>query len=213
MLRQIKIVALLAMGALTSACATVTDTPTRAAPLSSPSKIEAPAQTYHAVSYAVRVPYELRVSEANGYFPGVDIVWRGDPMGDRHQQVGAMFQEALKRQTDLPKGSQPAHVEITVRRFHGVTERTYYTIGGWHATTFEVALRDPETMQLLEPVRTVTDSIKSLGGARAVAAERNGLTQKVRVTSFLAYRINEELTGQNAAEKAREGIATAVGQL
>lgn len=30
---------------------------------------------------------DLSVSESNSYYPNADVVWRGDPIGDRIQQI------------------------------------------------------------------------------------------------------------------------------
>lgn len=43
----------------------------------------------------VLVPDSLTVAEANWYYPGSDIVWGEDPIGDRHAQVAHILQDAL----------------------------------------------------------------------------------------------------------------------
>ena len=45
----------------------------------------------------VSVPKTLVVSEAKTLLPRADIVWREDPMGDRHAQVGKIIQTAVLR--------------------------------------------------------------------------------------------------------------------
>ena len=60
---------------------------------------------YDVVAVNVDVPKTLKVSEANMYYPVADIVWRGEPRGDRHAQVKAIFQEAFAAGTkDLVQG-------------------------------------------------------------------------------------------------------------
>ena len=41
------------------------------------------AAQYDVAEVKIVVPQTLRVSEANSYRPNADIVWRGDPPGDR----------------------------------------------------------------------------------------------------------------------------------
>ena len=147
--------------------------------------------------HRVDVPRSLRVSEENTYYPMGDIVWRGDPHGDRYAQVNAIFTESLRRVGSGPAGAMagatPVVVEIEVRRFHSLTEKTRYTVGGVHSIRFDMTLRDPRTGAVLAPARTIRADLKGYGGARALEADRQGLGQKVRVTQHLTNVIRAEL--------------------
>lgn len=51
----------------------------------------------YALTHAiVRIPADLTFSEAKRYYPLADIVWRGDPPGDRHAQVANLFINAVE---------------------------------------------------------------------------------------------------------------------
>ena len=145
------------------------------------------------VDAKITVPRELRVSEANSYYPLGDIVWRGDPHGDRYSQIDAILHDSMDMARAGHAGSQPAVVEITLRRFHALTEKTRYTIGGVHSIRFDLTLRDPETGMALAPTRAIRADLKGYGGARALEADRAGLTQKVRITHHLANVLRAEL--------------------
>lgn len=145
------------------------------------------------VDTQIIVPRDLQVSEANTYYPMGDIVWRGDPYGDRHAQIEAILHDSMSLALKGHAGSRPAVVEITLRRFHAMTEKTRYTVGGVHSIRFDLTLRDPATGQALMPTRTIRADLKGYGGDRALAAERAGLTQKVRVTHHLANVLRTEL--------------------
>ncbi|MFX0544629.1 DUF6778 family protein [Roseovarius sp. S1116L3] len=175
-----------------SACASVPDqSVSRAAIVDAPQRATTIAVDIQSVR--VNVPRTLKVSEANRYYPGGDIVWRGDPMGDRYAQVGAIFEEAMTRGTKDMKNGIPAVLDIEVQRFHALTEKTRYTIGGVHALTFTVTLRDPATGQALTPTRQIRADLKGYGGNEAIRAEQRGETQKVRITAHLAKVIRQEL--------------------
>lgn len=164
-------------------------------------------------SFNVVVPRALRVSEANRYYPGGDIVWRGDPMGDRHAQVKAIFDTSLGRSVPLVQGEQPVRVDIEVKRFHALTEKTRYTVGGIHAITFDMTLRDPQTGAALGPTRTIRADLVGYGGARAMAAEARGVTQKYRITNHLVGVIQKELTDPEGYHNANLGLMQAINQL
>ncbi len=149
---------------------------------------------YQIADVRINVPATLRVSEANVFMPIADIVWRGEPIGNRHQQVSAIFADALKDAANhLMKGPEVI-VQIDVTRFHSVTEKTRYTVGGNHAMHFTLTVLDAATGQVLEPARPIVADVKAAGGAQAVAEEQMGRTQRVVVVERLAQVIRRELS-------------------
>ena len=160
-------------------------------------------------AYEVRVPNSLKVSEANAYYPSGDIVWRGDPMGDRHLQVKKIFEDSIARGSVGANGSVPVLVDIEVKRFHALTEKTRYSVGGRHEIKFVMNFLDPETRQPVAPSRDIDATFKGFGGARAVAAERNGITQKLRIHNQLTAVFQHELgvTGTPVREIVPEAVS------
>ena len=114
-------VLILSLGLFVSACASV-DTASRNTPLPIEQEV-AERPKYKIASYKINVPRSLRVSEANRYYPGGDIVWRGDPIGDRHKQVAAIFQNSIENAMPLTTEGIPAVVDVELRRFHALTEK------------------------------------------------------------------------------------------
>lgn len=143
------------------------------------------------------VPASLRVSERNGYYPMTDIVWRGDPVGDRHVQLQAIFEEAAARGAETLQGEQDVVAEVVLSRFHGVTERTRYSVGGVYNIIFSLTVRDAATGMILDGPRMVEADLPAPGGNAAVALEAAGQTEKVRVTDFLTMVLMRELSGQS----------------
>ena len=197
-MKHVRMVALIAMGMAVSGCASL-DVASRNAPFEAPSAAATtPAMKVEA--YEVRVPKSLKVSEANLYYPSGDIVWRGEPLGDRHAQVKQIFEESLARGTVGANGSVPVLIDVEVRRFHALTEKTRYTVGGRHEIKFVMNFLNPETRQPVAEPRKIDATFKAFGGARAVAAEQNGVTQKARISSHLAGLFQKEL-GVSVAKK------------
>lgn len=131
----------------------------------------------------IDVPAELTVSESNRLKPRADIVWREDPVGDRYAQVQALMAEAMEFALRPMQGSTPVIVELEVTRFHALSERARYTIGGEHEVEFLFTVRDAETGQALTGPRNIDLTFRAFGGQRAIDAERNGIYQRDRIQS------------------------------
>lgn len=207
-MKPISVILTLAAALGLSACASV-DTATRNAALAPPqveplAAAPAPlpvAETRPAANAAldvmrinVRVPRSLKVSEANTYRPIADIVWREDPLGDRYAQVAAIFQTAMEQGVQGFAPGRDVALDIQVTRFHAVTEKTRYTIGGVHDIHFFVTVLDAATGAPLTQPWLVETELKAYGGARAMEAMSRGETQKVRITAHLAQVIRTELS-------------------
>lgn len=154
------------------------------------------APQYNVVAINIMVPYDLKVSEANSYYPLADIVWRGEPLGDRHQQVRAIFTEAFGLGTGHMKSGPQVLVEAKVERFHSLTEKTRYSFGGMHSLRFELTVRDATTNAVIEGPRTVIADIKASGGTQAIAEDQAGRTQRVVIIEQLRAVIRRELSLQ-----------------
>lgn len=171
-------------------------------------RAQAPAEAgrLRIASYSVVVPRELRATDANVYYPMGDIVWHGDPKGDRHQQVAALFENSLTRSAEMITSGRPARVEIEVLRFHSVTDKTRYTVGGTHSIKFQLSAFDAETgAPLIEP-RIVKADLNAYGGRKAIEAEAKGHTQKYRVTNHLVATLYRELTGETPQAITAEAV-------
>lgn len=152
------------------------------------------APRYDIKEVRVEVPPNLRVSEANRFYPMADIVWRGDPPGDRYEQVRAILTDAFGFGTSGMTSGQGVIVEATVRRFHALTEKTRYTVGGVHAIHFDLTVRDAATGQVIDGPRLVKVDVPAWGGNRAIAEERAGRTQRVVIVEGLAQAIRRDLS-------------------
>ncbi len=175
-----------------SACGTF-DFATRSAPLEVPG-LQTVEPSFDVTELRVSVPRSLRVSEANVYYPVADIVWRGDAIGDRHQQVTQIVGHAIHEGSERLEGLQPVALDIEVLRFHSMTEKARVTVGGVHSIRFNMTVRDASTGAIIIPERLVNADLAGLGGRAAMEAERQGQTQKVRIHDHLATLIEQELT-------------------
>lgn len=171
------------------------------------------APLVHVTEIEVRVPRSLKVSERNSYLPGGDIVWHGDPPGDRHAQVAAVVLEGLQdgvRDLDGPRG---VRLLVEVTRFHALTPKARYTFGGVHAIQFRLTVLDSETGETLVADRFVKADFRALGGEAALAAEARGLTQKRRIVDHLARVIHDELTLPEGHAGEKTGLIGVLNQI
>jgi hypothetical protein len=218
-MKTLKLIMMLGMGALVSACAT-TDTATRNARFDpvpaqtsqiAPQQFSAAAATNFSSAFKVEqinvlVPQTLKVSERNRYYPGGDIVWREDPIGDRHAQVKAIFDAGLTKGTTAMAGDAAIRLDVKVMRFHALTEKARYTTGGVHSITFALWVRDAKTGVALSEPRLVQADLDAFGGQQAINAEARGQTQKVRITDHLAEVIRQELSNPEGFTNPKLGM-------
>lgn len=150
-------------------------------------------RSYRLSQFSFSAPSNLIVSEREGYYPTADIVWRGDPLGPRVTQIERMFDTAAWRNTDVLTGSVPIILEVELVRFHGVTNRTRYSVGGVYNIIFNMTVRDARNGAVIEPKRRVVGNLSAPGGEQAVRLEEDGQTEKVRVTDYLTGLLRAQL--------------------
>ena len=136
---------------------------------------------------------DLTISESETFYPQADIVWRGDPFGPRIPQIAAMFNEAAARNRGILDGAVPVDVDVTLVRFHGVTNKTRYTVGGVYNVIFDLTIRSAATDDVIEPTRRIVGNLKAPGGDRAARQDAAGQTQRVRVTDYLTSLLRAQL--------------------
>lgn len=184
--------------ALSVAGCAMTDTATRAEVLEAPGLVAGTAQiqrSYDVQAINVVVPEDLRVSEANQYYPIADIVWRGDPIGNRYEQVAAIIQNSLEAGTAGLDGDTPVTVTVELVRWHGMTEKARFSVGGTYAMKFIITVADAATGQIIEGPRLFDAVLDAPGGQAAIALDMSGLTEKVRVTEYLTGVFHQQLSG------------------
>ncbi|EBA03571.1 lipoprotein, putative [Rhodobacterales bacterium HTCC2150] len=150
-----------------------------------PIALQLPTTSWSVADVNVTVPRNLLTTEADMYYPRADLVWHGDPVGDRYVQVEELMDRGLTAGVANLNGTRPVNFEVTVRRFHGVTPKAANTVGGVHDMVFDLAVVDAGTGVILAPAQTYQVDVKAYGGNRALKAARAGFTQKYRIMAGL----------------------------
>lgn len=141
---------------------------------------------WNVVGISVNVPEELTVSDENSFVPVADIVWHGDPMGDRKAQVAAIVREGIARGADGLNGATPVNFNVQVTEFHGVSpisrEKAPSAV---HNISYLIQVTDARTGELIAAPTEIKADLEAYTGFRAIEATIQGQTQKVRVTEHI----------------------------
>ncbi len=154
------------------------------------------APTYAVKSVNVVVPRSLVVSEANTYKPAADIVWHGDPEGDRYAQVKTIVDAAMARATQGMTQGRPVDLDVVVTKFHALTQKTRDSIGGKHNLFYTLTVRDAVTDEVIS-TSNVNSTVRGAGGATARAEEAAGRTQKVVITEALVASLQKQMVAKS----------------
>lgn len=157
----------------------------------------------------VDAPKSLTVSEAKSLLPSADIVWREDPLGDRHAQVEAIIADGVKRGASGLRGSRPVVIDVTVTRFHALTFEAEQRGQNWgvHNIRFIAQVSDARTGEVLVPATEIRAELPALSGDQMRDARQKGITQKSMITNHVAKTISGWLGigPDNRTEFSRQG--------
>lgn len=144
------------------------------------------SDTWYTQDVEVVVPRSLSVSEANRFAPRGDIVWHGEPTGDRHLQVQRIVENGAENALRGLRGYQPVRVEIEVEQFHAISDRARLVApSAVHNLQFKIRVFDAKTGRQIIPTDRIRADFPAYTRGQALEAERLGLTQKVRITKHL----------------------------
>lgn len=135
----------------------------------------------------VQVPDSLTVSNANSFAPSADIVWHGDPPGDRRAQVAEILKAGIEGGSANLNGSRPVTIVAALQNFHGVTPISVSQApAAVHNIAYQVQVFDSTTGNAITESTYIQADLEAFTGAAAVVATQQGQTQKVRVTNHLS---------------------------
>lgn len=134
------------------------------------------------------VTYDSRtVSNDNILVPMADIVWHGEPDGDRRAQVAAIIAEAARTAAAPLGGSTPVELHIAVDRFHGVTPLAVNLApAAVHDIVFRIGVVDSRTRDVLVPPERITAPLPALTQHHAIRAQLEGETERQRIVDHVA---------------------------
>lgn len=149
------------------------------------------ARGWRLAGVRVSVPKTLTVSEAKKLLPNADIVWREDPPGDRHAQVGKIIQTAVQSGAQGLRGPRPVIIEVTVTRFHALTFEAELSANDWgvHNIDFTARVLDAGSGAVLLPATAIRAELPALSGTRMSEARSRGVTQKSMIIGHVSKTV------------------------
>lgn len=144
-------------------------------------------RTWKLNNVLVVVPEELTVSHANTFAPNADIVWHGEPFGNRKAQVAAILRDGITQGTSELQGKRPVTITATLRQLHAVTPAAVGRApAAVHNISYTTQVLDAETGEALTEKQLIQADLEAYVGAAAIAAAINGNTQRVRIVNHIA---------------------------
>ncbi len=150
------------------------------------------AAGWRVTSVKVDVPETLTVSDADTLVPNADIVWHGDPAGDRRAQVAAIVKQGIVEGAAPLHGRRAVGILATLQKFHALSpsaEAVKMDGVGVHDIIFSIEVVDQKTGAILMPPQVMDASLPGLTGARAVEQAKIGNTQKRQITAHIRATI------------------------
>lgn len=143
-------------------------------------------RTWKLANVVASVPASLTVSNSNTYAPNADIVWHGEPFGDRRAQVASILDEGITQGAAGLRGNRAVTMRARVLQFHAVTPAAVSRApAAVHNIQYTIQVFDANTEQELTPEKIISADLEAYVGAAAVAAAINGLTQRRRIVDHI----------------------------
>lgn len=156
------------------------------------------ATDWRLASVEVEIPEDMPVN-TNGDIrvpPSNELVWWGDPEGDRKAQVRALLTDAVSAGAlDALTGTKPVIFRMKVNQFHAMTPRARATPIqlGVHSLNFDFEIVDAATSQILAAEKDVSADLRAFSGTQAILAEQQGQGQKIRIQTRVAQVVRSWL--------------------
>ena len=144
-------------------------------------------RSWRVIDVVAVAPDTLTVSNNNTYAPQADVVWHGEPFGDRRAQVAAVLDEGLTRGARPLRGERPVTMTARILTFHGVTPSAVARApAAVHNIRFVLSVFDAQTGEVLVSNERISADLEANVGTAAIAAAINRQTQRERVIEHIA---------------------------
>ena len=161
------------------------------------------SKTWHVHNIRVTVPDSLTVSNNNTFAPNADIVWHGEPQGNRRAQVSAILREGISRGTRGLRGPRGVDISVSLRHFHAVTPAAVARApGAVHNISYVAQVFDNATGKAVTEPEVISADLEAYVGDAAVIAAIQGQTQRVRIVDHLT-RVTRGWLGTGPDPRAR----------
>lgn len=147
------------------------------------------AANWRLASVEVSAPDTLTTSDRDGYTPDYDVVWHGEPAGDRRAQAAAIIKEGIERGArSALHGRKSVRIVATIGQFHAITPtvRRMQSQVGIHNIQYTVQVFDAHSGAPLTEPQNIKAEFPALVGKAGDEADARGLTQRVQIVNHIA---------------------------
>jgi hypothetical protein len=142
---------------------------------------------WHVTDVRAFVHDNRTVSDDNVLVPLADIVWHGEPAGDRKAQVAAIVADGMRVAAAPLAEGRPVEIHIAVDRFHGVSPvAVARSPAAVHDVAFRVAVVDRGTREVLVPPVRITAALPAYTQTNARLSRLQGETERQRIVDHVA---------------------------
>jgi hypothetical protein len=165
-----------------------------------------PAQSanWRVAAVDVSAPATLTTSDVDGYTPDFDIVWHGEPAGDRHAQAAAIVKEGIERGArSALHGRQGVRISATITQFHAITPtvRRMHTVGV-HNIQYTIQVFDARSGAALTEPQNILAEFPAKVGKAGDDADAQGNTQRVQIVNHIAA-VTQNWLGKGADPRGK----------
>ncbi|MEM7717969.1 MAG: DUF6778 family protein [Pseudomonadota bacterium] len=135
----------------------------------------------------VTVPNTLSVNNNNSFAPSADIVWHGEPFGDRRVQVRQILLDGISKGGSGLSGARGVTISARLDHFHAVTPLSVAKApGAVHNIAYRVQVFDSATAIALTEPQDIQADLEAYVGDAAIVAEIRGQGQRKRIVDHIA---------------------------
>lgn len=136
---------------------------------------------------SVSVPDRLSTTEANVLAPNADIVWHGEPKGNRRAQVARIVEEGLKKGGTGLRGRSGVVLQAQLIHFHGVTPIAVNEApAAVHNISYILQVVDRATGKVVAGPEVIQADLPAFTKSAAVVASTSGITERQRIVDHIA---------------------------
>lgn len=144
-------------------------------------------RSWHVTEVSVAAPRSLTTTEANVLAPNADVVWHGEPAGNRRAQTARILEEGLRKGSAGLRGSRRVAIEAQLLEFHGVTPiAVNQSPAAVHNITYVIRIVDPSTEETLAGPDRIQADLPAYTQSQATVAAENGITERRRIVDHIA---------------------------
>lgn len=164
----------------------------------------AQAANWRLAAVEVAAPETLTTSEVNSYTPNFDIVWHGEPYGDRRAQAAAIVTEGIERGArSALNGREGVRIVATITQFHAITPKVRgMNDVGVHNIQYTVQVFDARSGAALTEPQNIKAEFPALVGDAGDKADEQGNTQRVQIVNHIAA-VTQNWLGKGADPRGK----------